>query len=51
MKIAIIGIRGLPANYGGFETCAEHLSKYWADSENEVLVYCRENHYNKKIQS
>lgn len=45
MKIAVIGIRGLPANYGGFETCAEHVSKYWVDKNNEVLIYCRKSHY------
>ena len=45
MKIAIVGIRGLPANYGGFETCAEHTSKYWVKKGNEVLVYCRKSHY------
>jgi len=27
MKIAIIGSRGIPAKYGGFETIAEELSK------------------------
>src|ERR1017187_2239945 len=26
MRIAIIGTRGIPANYGGFETFAEELS-------------------------
>lgn len=26
MRIAILGIRGIPANYGGFETFAEQLS-------------------------
>ena len=26
MKIAILGTRGIPANYGGFETCAEEIS-------------------------
>ncbi len=25
MEIAIMGIRGIPANYGGFETFAEEL--------------------------
>ncbi len=25
MRIAILGIRGVPANYGGFETFAEEL--------------------------
>ena len=26
MKIAILGTRGIPNNYGGFEQCAEYLS-------------------------
>lgn len=51
MKIAVIGIRGLPANYSGFETCAEHTTKYWADNENEVLVFCRKNRYSDRPTS
>ena len=31
MKLAIIGTRGIPANYGGFETFAEELSTRLAD--------------------
>ena len=27
MKIAMIGTRGVPANYGGFETCVEELGQ------------------------
>jgi len=46
MNIAIIGIRGIPANYGGFETCAENVSKYWAEKGHRVLVYCRKHQYN-----
>jgi hypothetical protein len=26
MRIALVGTRGIPANYGGFETFAEELS-------------------------
>jgi len=48
-KIAVIGIRGLPANYGGFETCAEYISKRWANEGHQVLVYCRKNHYKDYI--
>lgn len=51
MKIAVIGIRGVPANYGGFETCAEHVSKYWALEGNDVLIYCRKHHYPKQLDS
>lgn len=41
MKIAIIGTRGVPANYGGFETCAEEISVGLVARGHEVTVYCR----------
>ena len=41
MRIAILGTRGIPARYGGFETFAEQLSKRLADRGHEVTVYCR----------
>ena len=43
MKIAIMGIRGIPANYGGFETFAEELSTRLTDLGHEVTVYGRSN--------
>jgi glycosyltransferase involved in cell wall biosynthesis len=44
MKIAIIGTRGIPNNYGGFEQFAEYLSKYLADKGHEVTVYSGHTH-------
>lgn len=44
MKIALIGTRGIPANYGGFETCAEELSARLAARGHDVTVYCRTHH-------
>ena len=41
MKIAILGTRGIPARYGGFETLAEQLSARLAARGHEVTVYCR----------
>lgn len=41
MKIAIVGTRGVPARYGGFETLAEQLSARLAARGHEVTVYCR----------
>jgi len=41
MKIAIIGTRGVPARYGGFETCAEEISVGLVEREHKVSVYCR----------
>lgn len=44
MKIAILGTRGIPANYGGFETFAEQLGTRLAARGHDVTVYGR-NHY------
>ncbi|MBI3749171.1 MAG: DUF1972 domain-containing protein [Chloroflexi bacterium] len=41
MKIAIVGTRGIPAAYGGFETLAWELSTRLAARGHEVTVYCR----------
>lgn len=43
MKIALLGTRGIPANYGGFETFAEELSVRLAARGHRVTVYCRTN--------
>jgi glycosyltransferase involved in cell wall biosynthesis len=40
IRIAIIGSRGIPANYGGFETFAEKLSLGLVERGHEVTVYC-----------
>lgn len=39
MKIAIVGIQGLPNQYGGFETLSEFLVKHLG-KEHEFTVYC-----------
>ena len=41
MRIALLGTRGIPANYGGFETFAEELSSRLAARGHHVTVYCR----------
>lgn len=41
MRIAILGTRGIPASYGGFETFAEQLSTRLVARGHEVTVYCR----------
>ncbi len=41
MKIAILGTRGIPARYGGFETLADQLAKRLVQREHQVTVYCR----------
>ncbi len=41
MRIAILGTRGIPAAYGGFETFAEELSRRLVARGHRVTVYCR----------
>ena len=49
MRLAILGTRGIPASYGGFETFAEHLSTRLVARGHEVTVYCR-SHYTSPRQ-
>jgi glycosyltransferase involved in cell wall biosynthesis len=42
MKIAILGTRGVPARYGGFETFAAELGRRLVQRGHDVSVYCRE---------
>src|SRR5688500_19003299 len=41
LRIAVLGTRGIPGNYGGFETFAEELSSRLVERGHEVTVYCR----------
>jgi glycosyltransferase involved in cell wall biosynthesis len=47
LRIGILGTRGIPNNYGGFEYFAEHLSQGLANKGYEVYVYCSHNHPNR----
>jgi len=40
MRIAMIGTRGAPAAYGGFETAVEEIGARLVERGHEVLVYC-----------
>ena len=42
MRFAILGTRGIPARYGGFETFAEELSTRLAARGHQMTVFCRE---------
>ncbi len=41
MRIALLGTRGIPANYGGFETFAEELSTRLTERGHQVTVCSR----------
>ncbi len=44
MKIGILGTRGIPNRYGGFEQCAEKLAAGLVAKGHEVWVYNSHNH-------
>ncbi len=48
LKIAIIGSRGYPFVYSGYETLVKELSERLAKSDYEVYVYCHRKLFNKK---
>ncbi len=50
MKIAILGTRGIPARYGGFETFAEEISRRLVGRGHQVTVYCRQRHTGRSYQ-
>ncbi|BBE22138.1 glycosyl transferase [Arthrobacter sp. MN05-02] len=41
LRIALVGTRGVPARYGGFETCVEEVGQRLAARGHDVVVYCR----------
>jgi glycosyltransferase involved in cell wall biosynthesis len=48
MKIAAIGIKGIPACFGGFETVVEELSTGLVERGHQVTVYNRTNNISFK---
>ena len=50
MRIAIMGIRGIPAHYSGFETLAEELAPRLTKRGHRVTVYGRSNVINYEGQ-
>ncbi len=41
MRIAILGTRGVPPRYGGFETAVDEIGRRLVHAGHEVVVYCR----------
>jgi glycosyltransferase involved in cell wall biosynthesis len=39
--VAFCGTRGIPANYGGFETAVEEITKRLVTKNIEIVVFCR----------
>lgn len=51
MRVAILGTRGIPAAYGGFETLAEELSVRLARRGHDVTVYSRRGCVGEELSS
>ena len=51
MRVAILGTRGVPAAYGGFETLAEELSVRLARRGHDVTVYARRGCVREEVSS
>jgi glycosyltransferase involved in cell wall biosynthesis len=50
LRIALLGSRGIPARYGGYETLMEELAPRLVAMGHEVTVYCR-SHYTRRGES
>ena len=50
MKIAILGTRGIPASYSGFETAVEELASRLSARGHEVTVYCRPHVVDRRLE-
>ena len=50
MKIGILGTRGIPNHYGGFEQFAEFFATYAAGQGHEVYVYNSHSHPYKETE-
>ncbi len=49
-RVALLGSRGIPANYGGFETLMEELAPRLVRRGFEVIVYCRSHHTPRRLR-
>ncbi len=51
LRIAMMGSRGIPASYSGFETCVEQLSVRLVERGHRVTVYCRSHHITSRAKT
>lgn len=49
MRIALLGSRGIPANYGGYETMMEELAPRLAARGHDVTVFCRSHYVDRRL--
>lgn len=51
MRIAILGTRGIPANYSGFETCVQETASLFSAYGHAVRVYCRSGRVGSELDN
>ena len=51
MKLALLGTRGVPASYSGFETAVENIGARLAAEGHDVTVYCRPHAVESRYRS
>lgn len=51
LRIALLGSRGIPARYGGYETLMEEISARLVEMGHEVTVYCRSHYTDRREKS
>ena len=49
-RIALMGSRGIPSNYGGYETLMEELAPRLAELGYDVTVYCRSHYVSRSLR-
>lgn len=49
LRIALLGTRGVPSIYGGFERCAEQLGLRLVERGHSVTVYCRRHFVDPRL--
>jgi len=49
LRIAMVGTRGVPARYGGFETAVEEIGSRLVERGHRVRVYCRAGSDEKRV--
>ena len=50
VRIAIVGTRGLPPNYGGYETFTDHFVKHMVERGHDVIVACEGRPRKEKLE-
>lgn len=51
LRVAILGTRGIPASYSGFETAVEQITSRLTARGHRVTVYCRAHVVDRRLRS